>query len=166
MRIIESKKPLIVKVSQENLTCGVQRNKNCCVFANALHSMFPDLLRVEVGASIISLLFSDKEVRYMTSEEARKAIKHYDDKRVWILPIGEAITFGLPMRESATLKAGWARVKAARAQGKMRCNGARAGFPRRKAARAINPRHHQFLEESTARRLELIEKARAARAAV
>lgn len=145
MRYIEATKPLIVVPTQADVNKGIQEDKGCCVFAQSCHRETPDMLKVEIGVTIVSTIEEGKVTRYKTSPEAAAAIKKFDKTGVWTLGTDKPVVLGLPMPKYLTRKAGQERVQAARAAG---TGGLWTGEgPKKKhKKRMFDPRNVKFLQ--------------------
>ena len=163
-KIIESKRPLFVKVEKQDVDRAITLDKQFCAFAMATRRQVRGLIDIEVGTTITKLLFHNKMIRFVTSPEAKKRLTVFDRTGEWPFDYGKNL-IGLPMTPGQELNRERDRVKGLRAQGKCKATGIRAaqGKPRRKAARRISPRHINFSmllrQERLAARSEMVIKS-------
>lgn len=152
----ESKRDLVVDVTQADVDTAIPNAKDYCVFAEACkrdNKVGSRLIAVEVGAKILKLIYHSsraiKIVRYIVDPDARQALLHFDHTSEWTLPLGRTVV-ARRMDKNNSLLSERKRIRAARKNGKCRETGVRAakGLPRRVTGRRIPARHVNFLQRA------------------
>lgn len=91
--IREPKKPFRFSITPQNIADGVPSDKNFCVIAEGiketLRSRGVPVLSVQVGPVRTVVVLPRGEWRYATPSVLKQAAEHFDQTKVWMLPVGE-----------------------------------------------------------------------------
>ena len=142
MRLLEPRKSFKVYVSQDHRVNAVCKDKNNCVFAQAL-SAIESVMSAEVGATITTIVARRGCERYQTPKLMRNGLENFDLTGQWDL--SEGWYEFKPVPKSQTKKAVREEARKRRANGDKNMFHDRSIYPRKKLNLSPRQIHHRQL---------------------
>lgn len=86
----DATRPLVVRVTQQNIIDGIPGDSSKCVFACSLRDHFGDTIEtMDFGHNIIKIYTPGMCTRYRTPNGVRPALREFDITGKFNLPVGE-----------------------------------------------------------------------------